>query len=104
MWLFFQIFITTLLLSIQFFFYREFLGVAGRGISRAWVRRSVQTLFGCFNAPLLLLLTGWRGFSHLPSWLLVLTVYPPYLWHSSFVFVFLLVLLKETVRLPGGAV
>src|SRR5260221_7295698 len=103
MWLFFQIFITTLLLSIQFFFYRELLGVSGTRISRVWIRRTLQALFVCFNAPLLLLLIGWRGFSHLPSWFAILTVYPLYLWHSSFVFVFLVVLLKEAVRLPVTA-
>lgn len=104
MWLFFQIFFTTVLLGIQFFFYRELLGAGGRKPPRPWARRTLRALFVFFNAPLGLLLFGWRGFSHLPPVLVVSTVYPLYLWHSSFVFVFLVVLMKEAVRLPVTAV
>lgn len=91
------------LLGIQFFFYRELLGLAGRQVPRLWARRTVQALFVLFNVPLVVLLFGWRGFSHLPAWLAVLSVYPLYLWHSSFVFVFLVVLFREALRLPVNA-
>jgi uncharacterized protein len=103
MWLFFQLFLSLLLLGIQFFFYRELISSENQWTQRWWMRRTVQWLFLLFNLPLMFLMfgpPGWRGFNQLPGWLLAGTVYPLYLWHGSFVFLFLVVLIKEAVTLP----
>lgn len=100
MWLVFQTIITAALLGIQFFCYRQFILYAERQNSRPWLRRLVQSSFLLCNVPLVLLLFWWRVLSHLPGWFVISAVYPLYLWHSSFTFVFLVVMIKEAVRLP----
>ena len=97
MWLLFQTIVTAFLLGIQYFFYREFASYARIQDLGAGARRVVRGTFLLFNVPLIVLLFWWRGLGRFPGWLVVSTVYPLYLWHASFVFVFIVVMVKEAV-------
>jgi len=100
MYLSFQLIATVILLGIQFYFYRLISGALQHSKSSRW-RKAVQIVFAVMSILLIPLLFFRSALYQMPGWLVGYVAFPFYIWHFTSFFLFLLMMVRMLVWMPG---
>src|SRR5712692_8383550 len=98
--LIFRLTVTLILFATQGYFYQRTIRYTRRNWKSPTPVRVVQALFFLFNVPLIALMFSRPSLLHIPSWFVQYGVYPFYIWHGSFLVLFLLLFFLYVLRLP----
>jgi predicted MPP superfamily phosphohydrolase len=95
-----QLVLTTILISVQWYFYRSAARNGVRGHRSMGIL--VSALFFLGSVPLLLLLLFRPALTELPRWMIVWCIEPLYLWHFTFLLLFILFMAVKAAAFVVG--
>jgi uncharacterized protein len=93
-----RIIATLLLIATQWFFYRHFRSYATEHSGNPWLLRTITVVFILATAPLSTIFITTPFLRTAPGWVITLFVVPFYIWHFSFLIVFIVLMAGKGIR------
>jgi len=100
----FRVVMVFLFAVVQLFFYLKIRSYLRSTRKPAWLLTSVNILFALFNLAMVISLSWRLDLNSVPKWFIDLGIYPFYIWHYSFLMLFLLTAIGKLLQLPFLAV
>jgi uncharacterized protein len=93
-----RIIATLLLIATQWFFYRHFRSYATEHANRPWILGTITAIFILATAPLVTIFITTPFLRTAPGWVITFFVVPFYIWHFSFLILFIVLMAGKGIQ------